>query len=118
MGGYLHSIACDGCKILFQKASSLNTFYHSGLPLCFLYYNRGNTFEKSCLKIPKSLQDYKVPHQRVKMLQTSQKCPNKTRRSMSCIACPEAISSKEARSTLCPLLTNLSSVRTSHLMSV
>lgn len=119
VGGYLHSVACDGCKILFQKVSSQNTLYHSGPSFFFfLHFNRGKAFEKSYIKIPERLQDNKMPHQRAKVLQTPQKSQNKTQRSMSCTACPEAISSKEARSALCPLLINLSSVCTSHPTSV
>lgn len=104
-------------KFSFRKPR-LNTLHHSSLSLFFLHFNRGNTFEESYIKVPESPQDYKVPYQRAKMLQNSQKSPNKTQRSMSCTACSETISSKEARSALRPLLISLSSVHTSHPMSV
>lgn len=65
-----------------------------------------------------SLQDLEVPHQRTKMLQTSLRSPNKTWKFVPCTVCPEAISRREARSALCPLLISFSCVCTSHPISV
>lgn len=104
-------------KFFFMK-SHHQTLYISLAFLCFCFLFLTEEVWENLYRNTWSLQDYKVPHQRAKMLRTSQKSPNKTRRFVSCTVCPEAISGKEARSALCPLLISFSCVRTSHPMSV